>query len=141
MPRLAPVIKTVFCAMFIQPPCSPLSPESAPIPASILMTFDGGALSTGRRCELSAALEQEATDGVILRQADRPLVGVGRLRLPSQATKEMAAHGPVGLVGGDRDPVDGVEQRQAGLGPLRLGDGGRPADPGAEGRRQSDEMV
>src|SRR6266699_598987 len=103
MPRLAPVIKTVFCAMFIQPPCSPLSPESAPIPASILMTFDGGALSTGRRCELSAALEQETTDGVILRQADRPLEGVGRLGLPSQATKEMAAHSPVGLVGGDRD--------------------------------------
>src|SRR4029450_6841718 len=100
-----------------------------------------GVTSVAGFARSAAASEEELAGGRVQREADRTVVGGGRLGGPAHAAHEMRAHRPVRLVDGGERVIDLVGHGQPVRGPLRLRHGGRLRDPRTERRRKADEVV
>jgi hypothetical protein len=69
----------------------------------------------------SAAFEKEGADGVVVRETNCAVEGLGGLMRTVQLPQQMSANGPVGLVGDHRMRIDLIQQRQSGLSPVDFG--------------------
>ena len=89
----------------------------------------------------AAPSEEELPRGRVHGQADRAIVGLGRLRRPAHGLQEVRAHRPKRLVRGGDGALDLVEQGQTVRRPLRLGYRGRLRDSRSQRRGQAHQVV
>src|SRR5262245_35056632 len=156
MPRLAPVIKTVLFSMFMSSSFNrPASNIFASLAVRIsglhpngvwaegISTRNGRIARSGSPAGLgsAAALEEEAADGGILGQANRPIERVDGLDGSSESLEKVRAHSPVRLVRRYRRAVQRIEKTQRRCGSASLARGGGLSDQSAERRRDADEPV